>query len=153
MEVTSHESEAVFKERRAGSHDLVEKLTQQRTEMLALYCRVAGLAPFDDGDVTQVQKLLQQFCQVLVDYVATGHFSLYERIVNGQERRKEVADLAEKLYPDIAATTEMALDFNDKYDCEDHCEIQRNFDQDLSELGEALAGRIELEDQLIKTLM
>jgi len=152
MEVTTHETNtAGFRERRAGSRDLIEKLTSERAEMLALYCRVAGLAPFDDGD-TQVQDMLQEFCQVLVDYVAAGHFSLYERIVNGQERRKEVAELAERLYPKISRTTEMALDFNDKYDCEDHCQINRNFDQDLSELGEALATRIELEDQLMDAL-
>jgi len=152
MEVSGHETATSFKERRSGSQDVVDRLTAERTEMLALYCRVAGLAPFDDGGSQNVQKLLQQFCQVLVDYIAAGHFSLYERIVNGQERRQGVAELAEQLYPKISETTEVALDFNDKYDCEDHCEIRDSFDSDLSQLGEALAGRIELEDKLLDLL-
>jgi len=43
-------------------------------------------------------------------------------------------------------------DFNDKYDCEDHCDIGNDFEQDLSSLGEALATRIELEDKILRVL-
>jgi len=142
-----------IEERRSGTKKLIQTLTAERAEMLALYCRVAGLEPFnDEKDKQTVQVLLQKFCQVLVDYIAAGHFSLYERIVNGKERRKEVAALAERLYPTIAETTNAAMDFNDKYDCEDHCEITGKFGEDLSRLGEVLATRIEAEDQLLKVL-
>jgi regulator of sigma D len=114
---------------------------------------VAGIDPYYDKPSRQhMQPLLQQLCQILVDYLAIGHFCLYERIINGNERRKEISDLAQKLYPAIAKTTDVALDFNDKYDCEDHCEISSNFDDDLSRLGEALANRIEMEDQLIEAI-
>ncbi|GMR21544.1 MAG: Rsd/AlgQ family anti-sigma factor [Gammaproteobacteria bacterium] len=140
-------------ERRGGSRDLIAKLTAERSEMLALFCRVAGLEPYEENPTAnQTQEVMQEFCQVLVDYVAAGHFSLYERIINGQERRKSVAELAEKLYPDIARTTEISLDFNDKYDCEDNCPIGNDLNSDLSHLGEILATRIELEDKLIKAL-
>jgi regulator of sigma D len=142
-------------ERRTGSQDLVKKLVAERTEMLALYCRLAGLDPYGNSKGArgkQAQELLQKFCQVLVDYIAAGHFSLYERIINGTERRQPIAVLAEKLYPRIAASTEAALDFNDKYDCGDHCEIGPAFSDDLSRLGEELAARIEIEDKLIGQL-
>lgn len=144
-------ADRVAKERRAGTQQMVAKLQAERTEVLVLFCRVAGLEPFK-ADSKPVQLLLQEFCQLLVDYIATGHFGLYERIVSGQERRKLVADLAEKLYPAIAKTTEIALDFNDKYDCEDHCEQLDQLADDLSRLGETLAARIELEDQLLKAM-
>jgi regulator of sigma D len=144
---------ATVQERRYGSKDLISKLTEERAEVLVLYCRLAGVEPYYDKPSRQtMQPMLQQMCQILVDYLAIGHFSLYERIINGNERRKHVRELANNLYPSIAKTTEVALDFNDKYDCEDHCEITSDFDTDLSRLGEALATRIEMEDQLIQAM-
>ena len=143
------------KERRTGSQELVQKLVTERTEMLSLYCQLAGLEPYGNSKNSRVknsQEMLQKFCQVLVDYIAAGHFSLYERIVNGTERRQQISALAENLYPRIAESTEAALDFNDKYDCGDHCEIAASFSDDLSRLGEELAARIELEDKLIRHL-
>ena len=141
---------AQTEDRRGGSKEMVRKLVAERTEMLSLYCRLAGLEPYKENPgVKPAQKALQEFCQLLVDYVAAGHFSLYERIVNGTERRRGIAALSEELYPRIAHTTEAALTFNDKYDCDNHCEITDSFTADLSRLGEQLAQRIELEDRLI----
>ncbi len=136
-------------ERRTGTHFTIEKLMAERAEMLTLFCRVAGLEPFEHhrGRIP-AKELLQEFCQVLVDYLAAGHFSLYERIANGTERRINVADLAAQVYPKISDSTQAALDFNDKYDGQ-YFEIAMGFQDDLSKLGEILAGRIELEDRLI----
>jgi len=141
---------SVTTERRSHSSDLVAKLINERTEMLATFCRLAGIEPYTVNK--PVQKLLQEFCQILVDYVAAGHFALYERIVEGKERRQEVAELAGQIYPRIADTTDTALDFNDKYDCEDHCTMLEELGSDLSHLGEELAVRIELEDRLLSAM-
>lgn len=138
-------------DRRAATREMIAKLQAERTEMLVLYCRVAGLEPFMEKK--PVQSLLQEFCQILIDYIASGHFLLYERVANGTERRREVADLANTLYPRIAHATEAALAFNDKYDCEDHCQVVDSLGADLSKLGEELAARIELEDQLLAVLV
>jgi len=46
----------------------------------------------------------------------------------------------------------MALDFNDKYDCEDHCTVLDTLSRDLSRLGEEIAQRIELEDKLLTAM-
>ncbi len=141
-------------ERRNRSRDLVAKMVAERTEMFAIFCRLAGVDPYasDAGSHKSnksVQKLLQEFCQILVDYIAAGHFALYERIADGTERRNDVLALAEKHYPRIAETAESALAFNDKYDCGDHCEALTDLHQDLDKLGKELAERIELEDKLI----
>lgn len=138
------------KERRQSSQDLITKLVTERTQMLVTFCRLAGIEPY--VAVTPVQKLLQEFCQILVDYVAAGHFALYERILEGKERRKEVADIAGEIYERIAQSTQNALDFNDKYDCGDHCTELGTLSQDLSRLGEDIALRIELEDRLLSAM-
>jgi len=135
-------------ERRGRSQELVTKLVTERTQMLVLFCRLAGIDSYSPEN-TPVQELLQEFCQILVDYIAAGHFALYERIIERTERRREVIGLAEGLYPRIAQTTDAALDFNDKYDCEDHCNVLDGLSRDLSRLGEQIATRIELEDALV----
>lgn len=138
-------------ERRAGSRDMVRKLMDERTEMLALYCRLAGVDTTKNGRRhAPAAELLQEFCQVMVDYLAAGHFSLYERMVNGNERRQNLAALAEQIYPRIDETTQAALDFNDKYDGKNGLELSMAFDNDLNRLGEVLASRIEMEDKLLK---
>lgn len=143
-----------LKNRRIKSATVGEKLVAERAEMLVLFCQVAGLAPYEkETDNGLAQQRLQEFCQVLMDYVAGGHFSLYERIIEGDERRQSLADLAEKIYPRIAKTTKIAVAFNDKYDCSDHCEITPDLDNNLSQLGEELAVRAELEDQLLNEMM
>lgn len=140
-------------ERRLSSRDLVSKLLAERTEMLVLFCRLAGIEPYSAVKSNKAaQKLLQEFCQILVDYLAAGHFALYERIVEGNERRRESLLFAQNDYPRLALTTDVALTFNDKYDCGDHCDALDGLSGDLTHLGERLAERIELEDRLIKTL-
>ncbi|HET9122026.1 MAG TPA: Rsd/AlgQ family anti-sigma factor [Acidiferrobacteraceae bacterium] len=137
-------------ERRVGANDMIRRLQAGRAEMLVLFCRVAGVDPYaGEKKAPGVGALLQNFCQALVDYVASAHFLLYERIVNGTERRRAVADAAASLYPAISVCTDLAIEFNDKYDCGDHCSQLDDLSADLSQLGQALARRIELEDTLL----
>lgn len=138
-------------DRRKANRDVITKLVEERTEMLATFCRLAGVEPYTPSN-KPVQEVLQEFCQILVDYVAAGHFALYERIIEGKERRQHVAQLAADIYQRISESTDVALDFNDKYDCEDHCTKLDDLSSDLSRLGEELAVRIELEDKLIAAL-
>ncbi|MHB8256513.1 MAG: sigma D regulator [Acidiferrobacterales bacterium] len=147
-ETTSQEKSAA---RRARSHELTQKLVAERTEMLVLFCRLAGIESYAP-EIRPVKKLLEEFCQILVDYISAGHFALYERIIDGTERRRDVASLAEQLYPAIAETTDAALDFNDRYDRDNHRPMLENLPQELSQLGEQIAVRIELEDRLIAAL-
>ena len=95
---------------------------------------------------------LEEFDQVLVDYIAAGHFGLYERIAEGKERRKAVSNLAIEIYPRIKQTTEIALAFDEKYNSENDQQDLSKLQGDLSHLGEELATRIELEDQLIQLM-
>ena len=131
--VTKGEQAASTQERRAGSKNMVEKLSAERAEVLSLFCKVAGLEPYNDNKTTKHEpEVLKEFCQLLVDYIAAGHFSLYERIINGSERRRAICKLAEDLYPRIATTTEAALAFNDKYDTEEQRDEAPDLGADLS---------------------
>jgi regulator of sigma D len=143
-------SEARTSERREGTQEMVRKLLSERQEMLAMFCRVAGLEPYTDSAPSA--DVLQEFCQVLVDYSAFGHFEIYERIVAGRERRGQVVEIAREVYPRIAEATEVAVEFNDKYDASDHTLDLHQLDRDLGKLGEELAVRIEMEDRIIQAL-
>jgi len=90
---------------------------------------------------------------VLVDYIAFGHFEVYDRIGSGKERRGAVVSIAEEIYPRILDTTDVAVAFNDKYDESDHKLHLEDLSKDLSQMGEVLAARIELEDQLIEVML
>jgi regulator of sigma D len=137
-------------ERRARSHSEIDDLVECRTDALALYSELASKQPFKIEQDTQ--RLLQTFCESLIDYTATAHFQLYRHIDENRERREPIRDIADEIYPNISAITQKILDFNDKYDCEDHCGDFSHLAGDLSVLGEKLADRIEMEDRLISIL-
>lgn len=138
-------------ERRNRTQAMITELLQERQQVWSLYCSVAGLEPFTPDK--PVKSLLQDFCQVLVDYISLGHFGIYQRITNGKERRTKVIQIAEKIYPAIAEATDSAIEFNDKYEKLNGDDVLKNLSKDLSLLGEDLAKRIELEDQLIETMV
>ena len=139
-----------FVERRAQSHREIDSLVETRTDTLALLSELASKQPFKP--VHSTQQLLQNFCESLIDYTATAHFQLYRHIDENKERRVAAREIAEQVYPRISETTQSFLVFNDKYDCEDHCDNMSELAKDLSKLGEELADRIELEDQVISVL-
>ena len=137
-------------ERRAQSHKEIGHLVESRKDTLSLYSDLAAKQPFKAEHQTQL--LLQSFCESLIDYTATAHFQLYRHIDEDRERRGPVLKIADEIYPRIAEITQTFLEFNDKYDCEDHCEQLETLAADLSKIGENLADRIELEDKLISAL-
>ena len=124
---------------------------QERQQMLVLLWE---LSKMDFAKVDQAGKeTLEEFQEILVDYIAAGHFGLYQRIAEGKERRKAVLDVARRTYPRIARTTDMAVEFTEKYDTLNSATIAASLTADLSKLGEEITNRIELEDQLILTML
>lgn len=138
-------------ERRVRTSEMVDKWLLERQQMLVLYCQLAGLEPYTPDK--PIKKLLREFCQVLVDYIAFGHFEVYDRIGRGDERRSMVLEIAEEVYPRVAEVADLVVAFNDKYETLDREPSLGNLDRDLSELGEQLASRIEMEDRVVSALM
>ncbi|MFT5396613.1 MAG: regulator of sigma D [Gammaproteobacteria bacterium] len=138
-------------ERRCKSNELVQHMLKERNQLLSLMLKVSA----EGAEASSVKSVadLEEFNQVLVDYIAAGHFGLYDRIAEGKERRKSVSELSVQIYPRIEQTTQITLAFDEKYNPENNEHKLNHFQEDLSMLGEELTTRIELEDQLIQLLL
>lgn len=145
------ETAGIVKERRSSSHQMIQKFVEERTQMLSLYSKLAALHPYKDKK--SVVDILENFCESLIDYTADAHFRLYRFIDDRRERRENVKNVADNVYPLIIETTGIILDFNDKYDAFDHDIHIDALEADLSTLGEKLADRIEQEDLVIEALI
>jgi len=68
-------------------------------------------------------------------------------------RRSPVVLIAKEIYPRISQTTDVAMDFSDRYESANDSRLRTNLIEDLSTLGEEVTTRIELEDQLIIAML
>ena len=141
-------------DRRTRTQKEIKQLIAERNSVLSKYYNLTNHAD-DTGDIEALQELLQEFCQDMIDYIATGHFEIYRRIEEGVERRNEIIELSDDVFHKIINTTKVAINFNDLYDYSDdfNSDLLKNFPTQLSDLGEHLAVRIELEDKFINTLL
>ena len=137
-----------------GSHTAIDGWLAERQHLIVQYCKLAGMPPYDqERKLLPSRDVLENFCEVLVDYVSAGHFEVYDQIVaqctiNGDRNMA----LAQQLHPRLTDTTDAALEFNDRY--ADHYDSEQldEFYRDLTALGRALETRFALEDQMIATL-
>ncbi|HDZ37554.1 MAG TPA: sigma D regulator [Marinobacter sp.] len=139
-------------ERWGGVSDLIDRWLKDRQELLVHYCDLSGESDFSQTDA--LKKKFLRLSEVLVDYVSTGHFEIYEQLVReAREFNDGGLELAAKLYPRIEKSTEAALNFNDQLD-EDKLSEQdaKALFEELSRLGETLESRFEMEDFLIEHL-
>jgi len=137
--------------RRKRQSETIKALLIERQEVIVAMCDLAELESKNTGSEAVLENL-KSFSQTLVDYTALGHFEIYERIIDGQERREKVKRIANRVYPSISSTTDHIVDFNDKYDGADDQESLVDLYKDLSAVGEAMAVRIESEDELLNEL-
>ncbi len=137
-------------ERRTHTRATIDQMLAERHQVLVLLCQVSGLEPFRVEE--SVTSKFEEFRVILVDYIATAHFGLYERIAEGNERRREAVRLAARLYPRIEESTQSVLDFTEKYEVLSPSHLS-SLQADLSRLGELLAARIDDEDKLIEAVL
>lgn len=132
--------------------DLVTKLLVARQESLVLFNKLASLKPFSSAK--PVQHRLQQFRQSLIDYLALGPFEVYQTLEEQptDSPYRQARGLARQLYAPLAETTQVALDFHDRYDGALSNTALAELDDELSRLGEQLAERIELEDLIVTAI-
>ncbi len=135
-------------ERRQQTYQLIAELKLERLTVWSLYSEIANLKPFTVHP--DIKQKLNQFLQLLIDYISLGHFGVYERVLSGTERRDRILLVAYEIFPDLSITTQVAELFNEKYE---HLEDFEDLEKDLSVLGENLALRSDLEDKLCKLLM
>ncbi|URN99507.1 sigma D regulator [Leclercia adecarboxylata] len=136
-------------ERVGGSNKLVDRWLHVRKHLLVAYYNLVGIKPGKESYMRLNEKALDDFCQSLVDYLSNGHFNIYERIISEMEGNSPFL-AATKLYPLLEANTQQIMDYYDStlenaIDQDNYLEFQ----QALSDIGEALAQRFTLEDNLI----
>lgn len=86
-----------------------------------------------------------------MDYLALGPFGVFHALEEqpADSPYGRARDLARQLYARIASTTQAALTFHDRYAGSVSPTELAALKEDLSRLGEQLATRIELEDQIV----
>ncbi|MDU4250363.1 sigma D regulator [Pseudomonas sp.] len=135
-------------ERWGGVHQLIDRWLRDRHELVRA---------FDSLDGVQAPKTnaedLQNFCQLLLDYVSAGHFEVYEQLMNEAQAFGDTRglELAKQIYPRLETITANALNFNDRCDNGD-CREGTCLTSELKTLRQQLHERFELEDCLIEVL-
>ncbi|MEZ5573445.1 MAG: Rsd/AlgQ family anti-sigma factor [Halioglobus sp.] len=133
--------------------DAVEQLLtrwlKERRALLGKYTEIVVALDGAPNDVA-LKERQNALCELLVDYASVGHFEVFHELINEAESFDDGScALAEKLIPEIGATTEVILAYEEKYSGGMHPEKLK---RDLSALGEVLESRFVLEDQLIAGL-
>ncbi len=136
-------------ERVGGSIKLVDRWLNIRKHLLVAYYNLVGIKPGKESFMRLNEKALDDFCQRLVDYLSAGHFSIYERMIHKLEGSGPLSE-ATKIWPLLEANTEEIMKY---YDSSMETAIDHDncfeFQQALSDIGEALEARFVLEDRLI----
>ena len=130
--------------------EMIERWIEERRELLVKYCELTEVTDFLDPK-NNYDAELQQFCEIMVDYVSVGHFEVFEQITKEAEifGNDQGLDKSPELIDKIQTTTELILDFNDKYI------TAKDLDAliiDLAALGETFVQRFADEDVLIDLL-
>jgi regulator of sigma D len=137
-------------ERVGGSNELIDQWLHARKHLLVAYYNMVGIKPNKESHTALDEKALDNFCHNLVDYLSSGHFNIYERIISEMEGSSPLL-AATHLYPQLEANTQQIMDFYDSHlesaiDHDNYVEFQKA----LSGIGEALESRFSLEDKLIQ---
>ena len=140
-------------ERVRGSNKLVDRWLHVRKHLLVAYYNLVGIKPGKESFMRLNEKALDDFCQSLVDYLSDGHFNIYERIIREMEGTSPYLT-ASNLYPLPEANTQQIMNYYDSTleNAIDH-DNYLEFQQALSDLGEALEERFSLEDKLIALVL
>jgi regulator of sigma D len=142
------------KEEWGGTLSVLDNWLDARQKLVILYCKLAGLPPYQqEKGCLPDQAIITEFCEHLLDYASTGHFEIYEQIIEKSKLRgEENLKIAQELYSRITTTTDTALNFNDTYAENPTDQDLINFDRDLSELGQIMESRFKREDQLLSVI-
>ncbi|MEH6444506.1 MAG: sigma D regulator [Oceanospirillaceae bacterium] len=138
------------KERWGGVSDIIDSWLEGRQILISHFVALPS-----QSIAHGLNERLSMFCDLLMDYLSSGHFEVYEQLLReGSEFNDGSLEEAQQLFPLIQPTTDQALDFNDKFSSMRDPSVQeiREFAEQLSSLGEALENRFSLEDKMIELL-
>jgi len=137
-------------ERWGGVSEIIDAWLSERQALISSF---VALPSATIGE--ELNSRLSLFCDLLMDYLSSGHFEVYEQLLlEGKAFDDGSAEAGEKILPKIQPSTDVALDFNDDFQSIDSPTLAdiREFSSRLSRLGEALEERFDLEDKMIAVL-
>lgn len=119
-----------------------------RQELIIQFNTLCQLRPFlNSKDTYYLEGALISFCQLLLDYMSMGHFQMFEKLLANIENTSTIREFQASHFEALKTTTLNALNFSDSYST--HFKAN-TLEKDLSQLGEELALRFDLEDDLIR---
>ncbi len=127
----------------------VTELLQERGQLLSRFCELAGA---EGADEAERERLLRRFCQVLVDYLSLWRFEVEALLLDPARGGGRAREALSGLQPLLDQTSDVSLEFNDRYDASDHPLDLSRLDHHLSKLGETLARRFDAEDRVISSI-
>ncbi len=127
-----------------SDNKIIANWLKERKELLVLYSELVAVN--DNTPEDEEISLINNFSTVLIDYVSTGHFGVYEQMIPNLSLSKEHQA---HIFAQIYQTTEIALAFNDNYENISGKPNLEKFTTDFSIIGEAISIRIDLEDKLL----
>ena len=140
--VLAHQSHAV-------RELLISKWRLQRIEIRRLLLQVLSgeLLAFSS---TEQAQALQVLCTELVDYVSTGHFEIYGRVLPRKLRADaDMHALLQHIFHSIGKSTDAVLNFNDRHQRGERA-VTAPFRHALLRLNRGLLLRFALEEQLLE---
>lgn len=134
-------------ERWGGVHQLIDRWLEERRQLLVIFSRL-NQALHDKGQITSTR--LEEFREILVDYLSAGHFEIFEQLMREAEAFKDqqALELLDTTLPWLHESTQQLMQD------EEHLVPLSlgDLDKTLSHVGELLADRFEQEDLLIARL-
>ncbi|RLM27464.1 anti-RNA polymerase sigma 70 factor [Brenneria alni] len=137
-----------------GNNALIDQWLQARKQLLIAYYHLVGIKPNKETHSLLDEEALNGFCQKLVDYLSIGHFHVYERVLRESALLSEQKQaFFSQLDQALKNNTQQIMAAYDGYLAatidHDNC---IEFQQALSSVGENLAERFSLEDQVIRLI-
>lgn len=127
-----------------NQYRIIEDWLKNRQSLIVSFNQLCMLKPFDTptADISAIKETLDDFCQHLIDYVCIGQFHLFEKIARNIPNQSPDRPLLNRLL----RMTLQAIHFNDQYT---QPQDLSKLENELSILGENIALRLELEDELL----
>lgn len=132
---------------------LVQQWLGERQQILRMLFSLRTLIN-SDRQRNPLPQRVQQFCQLLIDYVSAGYFEVYRELAQkAHYTQPENRALVSAILKRLEESTDAALAFNDDFDSSEHTvALQAKLPQRLHELLVKLEERFALEDQLIVSI-
>lgn len=131
---------------------LVKAWLDERQQLIVLLCTLQGMRGLSSRQPRH--KQLQQFCELLMDYISAGYFEVYRELVNeARHFHRENPSLTHHIIRQLDSSTDEALAFNADFENPtNHAELKSELPQRIGQLMQTLEERFTLEDQLILSI-